>query len=541
MPRLPAFLVRLGAAVTALVAVVPASAHAQRCDSVSSRTSLAAFSGQPVASVKVVTHGTEAPAGIAILNALHIRTRAQTIRQHLLFAAGAPLDTLAVAESLRRLRHERYLADAEVSGRRCTGDGGVALTVTTRDSWSTKPEVRMRSTSTTFGMQERNLLGTGRDARVYVRSGEGRLGVGAALRDPYFLGTGAAVTLATNSYADGHDYSATIGRREQSVFDRWRAEAGISRAVRKSPAVAGDTLHRTSALALVGRRVSATPRRAITLLAGVEGEHTTVTTGPGARVVGPGAVRRRFVGVDVGVRRSAGAYDTLTWLLPKSPIIDLPLSTELEMIVAQGYDFATRGPMTHVDLWTGRMWHPRERLLVVGDAWSSGYARENGWDAATLRGSVVFYAPAAHGLWSARLAGERLYAPDPDVRTLAIDDPTADALPEEARFAQSELTASLERSRHLRGLTHSWALDGALFVAASYRSDPVALNPEGLMVGAVGLGLRIVPTKIGRATFRLDVGYPLLRSRELRQRPFVGISLTPWLEGGRQRDGRSSY
>ena len=541
MSLFPAESARRGIVVIAIAVAAATPALAQQCDSVSSRTSLAAFSGQPIASIRVVTHGTDAPAGIALLNALHIRTRDQTIRQHLLFAAGSRLDTLAVGESLRRLRHERYLADAEVSGRRCTGDRGVALTVTTRDSWSTKPEVRMRSTSTTFGMQERNLLGTGRDARVYLRSGEGRLGVGAALHDPYFLGTAATVTLATNSYADGHDYTASLGRREQSVFDPWRAEASFTRAVRESPAAAGDTLHRTSAIALVGRRVSATPRRAVSLLAGVEGEHTIVSTGPGARVVGPGAVRRRFVGADVGVRRSAAAYDTLTWLLPKSPIIDVPLSTELELIVAQGYDFATRGAMTHVDVWTGRMWHPRERLLIVGDAWSSGFARENGWDAATLRGSLALYAPASGGLWSARIAGERLYAPDPDVRTLASDDPTSDALPEEARFAQSGLSASLERSRHLRGLTHSWALDGALFAAASYRSDPVALNPEGLTVGAVGLGLRVVPTKIGRATFRIDVGYPLLRSRELRQRPYVGISFTPGLEGGRQRDGRSSY
>jgi hypothetical protein len=50
----------------------------------------------------------------------------------------------------------------------------------------------------------------------------------------------------------------------------------------------------------------------------------------------------------------------------------------------------------------------------------------------------------------------------------------------------------------------------------------------------------VTPTKLGRATARLDIGFPLLRSAEISRRPFVAFSVSPWLEQGRQRDGRGS-
>ena len=61
---------------------------------------------------------------------------------------------------------------------------------------------------------------------------------------------------------------------------------------------------------------------------------------------------------------------------------------------------------------------------------------------------------------------------------------------------------------------------------------------EDLGLVAAGVGLRIVPAHVGRASLRLDLGLPLAERGGARRRPFVGVSFTPWLFGDRLREGR---
>src|SRR5919201_5364364 len=127
---------RIAVASVAFAIAGLAPRAAAQCDSVVSRTALAAFSGAPIRSLRIVTLAmTPMPGPVHLFDNLHVRTRASTIRRQLLFAAGDTVDTLRVAESLRRLRRLRYLADAAVEARRCGADGGVDVTVTTRDVW----------------------------------------------------------------------------------------------------------------------------------------------------------------------------------------------------------------------------------------------------------------------------------------------------------------------------------------------------------------------------------------------------------------------
>ena len=93
--------------IASISAIVSAAslAGAQQCDTVSSRTSLSAFSGARIASVRILTQPPPALPGIArALDNLHVRTRITTVRRQILFTAGDTLDTLAVGESIRRLR-----------------------------------------------------------------------------------------------------------------------------------------------------------------------------------------------------------------------------------------------------------------------------------------------------------------------------------------------------------------------------------------------------------------------------------------------------
>ncbi len=56
-------------------------------------------------------------------------------------------------------------------------------------------------------------------------------------------------------------------------------------------------------------------------------------------------------------------------------------------------------------------------------------------------------------------------------------------------------------------------------------------------VGSVGLGLRLVPTALGCATIRFDVGLPVLRTTGVPTRPFFGITVPPAFGVRRGRDG----
>jgi hypothetical protein len=288
------------------------------------------------------------------------------------------------------------------------------------------------------------------------------------------------------------------------------------------------------------------------LQAGLEYERSGLVAGPATLRVGSERVRREVGAVDVGLRRRSLAFDTLTWLLPGDALVDVPLAGEFDAVLGLGRQTVAATPLAHLDLWAGRMWRPGAASLLVTDLWGSGYRTPGRLSAGTLRGSIAYYRAAPRGLWSARLGAEWLLDPDPDLRAMITADPTAGALPPHGRLAEAVVALSVERGVRLRPLSRSWALDGAAFGAVSSRWDPaVSRSPAGvpaigsdgelerLDLGVVGVGLRLTPTRLGRATARLDLGYPLLRSPGVRARPFVALGISPWLEQGRHRDGRT--
>jgi hypothetical protein len=225
-------------------------------------------------------------------------------------------------------------------------------------------------------------------------------------------------------------------------------------------------------------------------------------------------------------------------MLPNDAIVDVPLALESEAVVSVGRDAAVGAPTVHFDLWSGKAWLPSRRSLAVADVWASAYAWTGRWDAATVRTAFGYYHAAKRGLWYMRLTAERLLDPDPDVRSFVTADPTAQVLPDRRRLAEAALGLTAERDVRLRPLTRSWALDGAVFAAASSRWDAVAPSPEHLNAGLLGLGVRLAPTRAGRATARLDVGMPVVGSSLLRRGPYVAIGISPWWGDDRHRVGR---
>jgi hypothetical protein len=257
-------------------------------------------------------------------------------------------------------------------------------------------------------------------------------------------------------------------------------------------------------------------------------------------IAGPTRANRNFLGLSIGAARSSVAYDTLTWMLPNKGIVDVPLSFETDAVVGLGREFVRDVPMMHLDLWAGKAWLPSRRSLAVADVWALGYASRGQFDAATLRGSLGYFRAAARGFWAVRFTAERLVNPDPDVRSFVTIDPTTPLLPDGERLAQSAVGFSVERDVSLFPLSRSWALNGALFGSASSRWETVAPGPEHADVGIIGLGFRLTPTRPGRATARLDLGYPIsISGAPLAKRGlYFGIGLSPWWGDERHRPSR---
>ena len=515
------------------------SLGAQQCDSVSSRTSLSAFAGSRIRSLQIRTQGPPAFPGMArALDGLHVRTREATVRRHLLFTVGDTIDTLAVGESIRRLRHLRYLRDVELIGVRCA-DGPVDLVLATRDDWSVKPKVQVgASGKSEVGVTERNLLGSGRELSMHVRNQQGRIGVGATLNDPWFLGSRFGAQLGEDTYRDGQEWSAMLRLREETVLAPWGAELGGLVSAYEPNGAGLDQFERASGHLLVRRRLFATRSAATSILAGAETERAELAAATDAPIVGPRRADRNFMGLSLGAARSSVAYDTLTWLLPNDAIVDIPLSLETDAVVGMGREMVRNVPMMHLDLWTGKAWLPSHHSLAVADVWASGYASSGRWDAAAFRGSLAYYHAAARGFWTTRVTAERLVNPDPDIRTFATIDPTSQLLPDRQRLAEAALGFTVERDVRLLPLTRSWALDGAVFGAMSSRNAAVAPSPEHTDVALLGLGLRLSPTRLGRQTARLDVGYPISSSSLAKRGLYVGIGLSPWWGDERHRPSR---
>ncbi len=544
-----------------LVLLSAALANAQEpqaCSVSSSEVTLGSLSGHRIDSVAVITSSPNLGRRGRAIAKMHVRTRPEIIRRELLFAPGDTVDTLRVAESLRRLRKLQFLDNARVEAVRCVAPVGesLALKVVTRDAWTTRPDIKVGGSSPRIGLTERNLLGTGRTVSLSLVSHNRSLGAGISTQDAFGFGTGVGTRAQYQRYYEGTVRSLSFARRQASLADRWRAQLDFWDQQYEPRSATGAQIERTGGDLIAGIRLSPlTSSHVVYLLGGVESELTSLAAASKDQVIGPERIDRRFTGPQVGLSLVSSSYDTLTWLLPGGAVIDIPRTFEGEFVVGLGRgavtsrDLTGQGEasgssfMTHYDAWIGREWLPTRSSRVVGDVWASGYTGAADWHSASDRAAVSATHAASNGVWELTIAAEQLTDPDPDIRALTIFDRALAFVPPTVRLAESALTMSINRSRHLRPVGSSLELDGSIFGALSKRWDPATsgVGSEDVTVGVVGVGLGLSPRKAGRSSIRLDYGVPLLAAPGVRRSPRFSITLTPWLETGRHRDRNGSF
>ena len=155
-------------------------------------------------------------------NALHIQTRAATIRRELLFHPGEPFDSARVAESERNLRALGVFRRVRIDSVRT--DSGLIARVLTKDGWSTKADWRFRSTggevAFTIGLVEDNLLGTASSAAVRYRKTPDRSSVTLAFRRPRLFAGAVGLTAAYEDRSDGRLYGLALEQPFYSLNSR---------------------------------------------------------------------------------------------------------------------------------------------------------------------------------------------------------------------------------------------------------------------------------------------------------------------------------
>lgn len=519
-------------------------AQAQVCSQHAFTVAPQQFSGVRINSVSISTMAPDDwMARAPLLNRLHARTRASRVRADLLFAAGDSVDTLKIAESLRRLRSTALFERAELLVSRCAGVQGVDLSVVTRDAWSLTPVMKARGGSADLGLVEKNAFGTGTGARVVLQSDHGSLGLGISTRVVGKPLSGEVMDLGSVRYSNGQSWHAIIGNKDISSTNKSTLYVRTSFSEREPKTQPGNNFQRSGTSLLFGERFNGgATRSASYFLFGAETEHADLYSPAGSGLPGTNSLRRSYAGINAGFARVAARYDTLSWLLHSNGIVDVPFGIEGEAVFGIGRDKITGNTADHLDLWIGRAFLSKNHgALLLGDVWASGYSGDDRLSASTLRSSWILFNRARRGYWTWRLTGERLANPDPDVRALASADLLSPALPVGSKLAEAALALSVERTVHLLPVTHSLMLDAAAFGGASARWD-AAVTSKTNSFGAfvAGVGLRLNPARTPRNSVRLDLGIPMTTSAAIRHHPYVALTFMSWPFFDRQRDGRKT-
>lgn len=515
------------------------------CRRLDTKTSLRQLTGQRIGMVRIETNSATMPV-IGSVTEFGGSSREAVVRRQLLFAAGDSVDTLRIAETLRRLRQERVFADVDLVATQCDATD-VDLVVKTQDAWTLRPEARVLPPNTfLLGLEDRNLLGSGRNASVSLSQTAARRGGSMTLGDPWIGGRYIAGDMRLINLGAVYQLRASLRNHETSVYDPWNAEMSFERTTREPTPIDNAEIHTLGGYGLVGHRIHSHAKGGVVfLLLGAEFDSASNVPAAAADSAAFPAGGRRFIGADVGLRRRAASFDTLSWFVPGLGILDVPTAYEGDAVLGLGEEQVVRTPAAHFDSWIGRMWIPREGTLFVTDGWFSSFAGSGVQHNRVLRVVLSGYQHATWGggYWGGRFMDENMSLTEADVRTRSLVtpafDPTVAAVPLAARIATHATVGSIERMFSVASVGKTAVVDGGVFGAASFRADirSDSLPYSRMGVAVAGARIRVLTSTGTTISTRIDLGYPVGTTAYVRRRPYFSISVGPLFDIGRRRDG----
>lgn len=247
-----------------------------------------------------------------LANALHAETRKSLIEKYLLFHVGDPLDPDQLAETERNLRATGIFRYAVVRSL------GTKVIVETGDAWTLLLEGALSGkggfTSYSFGAEEKNLLGTGRQVEFLYDRGTQRISRSFTFADPTFLRPYTLLNVVYSNLSDGTYYQGSLQRPFFALDTPWAAGLAFQQN-RFEPKVyaGGEEAANYSERQLFfradgGLRVSRSNGSADRILGFVDFNDTTVTAGPFGPAPPEPALARRFFFIGTGVQHDAQGW-----------------------------------------------------------------------------------------------------------------------------------------------------------------------------------------------------------------------------------------
>ena len=164
-----------------------------------------------------------------LANRLHITTRPGVVERALLFRSGERVSARLIEESERILRSNRYLYDVRIQPV-AVRDGVVDIEVATRDTWTIdiagKASRSGGSNSTSFGVIEYNLLGTGVRVGLQRTSDADRNGTQFDVAYDQAFDGRTQLAYDRGRFNDGSRQAASIVRPFYALDARWAGGAG---------------------------------------------------------------------------------------------------------------------------------------------------------------------------------------------------------------------------------------------------------------------------------------------------------------------------
>ena len=244
-------------------------------------------------------------------NAIHAVTRESFVRRELLFAVGDPLDPTLLAETERNLRATKLFRRVSVRA-----EGGRVL-VETEDAWTLLPRVALSRkggvTEWSLGIEEGNLLGTGRELSFLYDAGADRTSRAFELTDPQFFWPHVRFGVGYSNLSDGESYELAISRPFYAVGVRQAAGIEFRHLETKATLYSGgeesaEWNRRERFLrAEGGLALKAGERGATRLSAGIEWDEVTLGPGGFGEPPPPGDPRRYFW-IFAGVERLGNGW-----------------------------------------------------------------------------------------------------------------------------------------------------------------------------------------------------------------------------------------
>jgi hypothetical protein len=214
------------AALLALLCACAAPARAltwEECEAAGMRVGAVRVAS---ADVFDLSRGDESHVVARAANLIHITTRERVIRDALLFAPGDAASAAAVSESERRLRALPWLVDASIDPV-AAGPGVVDALVRTHDGWSLSLGVKYNHAggedTWAIALDERNLLGFGKELLVSRERDLDRYTTELAYRDPFLLGSSWRLQAAYQDLSDGRGRLALLELPYVRLASPWSA------------------------------------------------------------------------------------------------------------------------------------------------------------------------------------------------------------------------------------------------------------------------------------------------------------------------------